>query len=185
MVCHCDDCQTFAQFLGRASDVLDAHGGTDVFSTTLARLEITEGADQIACVRFKADGMYRWYAACCKTPIGNTFPDPRSPFISVVHSCMDHEAGGHSRDEAFGPIRIRANGRFATGDLSTLDAHPKIPASMLPIVLKLFVAKLRGEHSPSPFYDHETREFRVVPNVLSEAERRRVRSEIGLSNDAQ
>lgn len=176
MACYCDDCQSFAHFLGRADEVLDAHGGTDVFSTTLAHLEINEGADQLACVRLTAGGMFRWYAACCKTPIGNTFSSPRSPFISVVHSCMDHAADVRSRDEALGPLEIRANGRFATGDLSNLDAHPRIPMSMLPFVVKLFIAKLRGEHSPSPFIDAETGEFRVVPQVLSEAELRDVRS---------
>ncbi len=176
MVCYCDDCQAFAHFLGRADEILNAHAGTDVFSTTLAHIEITAGADQIACVRLEAGGMYRWYAACCRTPIGNTFPSPKSPFISVVHSCMDHASDVRSRDEALGPIRIRANGRFAKGDLSTLDAHLRIPLSMLPIVLKLFVAKLRGEYSPSPFFDNEKGDFLVTPQVLSEAELRRVRN---------
>jgi hypothetical protein len=63
LACYCDDCQSFAHFLGRADDVLDAHGGTDVFSMTLAHLEITEGADQLACVRLTAGGMFRWYTA--------------------------------------------------------------------------------------------------------------------------
>jgi hypothetical protein len=175
-VCYCDDCQSFAHFLGREDEVLDAHGGTDVFSTTLAHLEITEGADQVACVRLTAGGMFRWYTACCRTPIGNTFPSPRSPFISVVHSCMDHAADVRSRDEALGPIRIRANGRFAKGDLSNLDAHPRIPMSMLPLIVMLFFARLRGEYSPSPFFDDETGEFRVVSQVLSEAERRQLPS---------
>ena len=176
VVCYCDDCQSFAHFLGRADEILDAHAGTDVFSTTLAHLEINEGADQIACVRLKPDGMFRWYAGCCRTPIGNTFPSTKSPFISVVHSCMDHASDIRSRDEALGPIRSRANGRFAKGDLSTLEAHPRIPLSMLPLVAKLFVAMLRGEHSPSPFFDDEKGEFRVAPHVLSETELRQVRS---------
>ena len=135
----------------------------------------------MACVRLSAGGMFRWYAACCRTPIGNTFPSPRSPFISVVHSCMDHAADVRSRDEALGPIRIRANGRFAKGDLSNLDAHPRIPMSMLPLVVMLFFARLRGEYSPSPFFDDETGEFRVVPRVLDEAERLQVRGALGQS----
>ncbi len=89
---------------------------------------------------------------------------------------MDHASDVRSRDEALGPIRSRANGRFAKGDLSTLEAHPRIPLSMLPLVAKLFVAKLRGEYSPSPFFDDEKGEFRVAPHALSEAELRQVRS---------
>ena len=48
--------------------------------------------------------------------------------------------------------------------------------SMLPLIVMLFFARLRGEASPSPFFDAETGEFRVVPQVLSEAELRDVRS---------
>ncbi len=48
--------------------------------------------------------------------------------------------------------------------------------SMLPLIVMLFFAKLRGEHSPSPFFHAETGEFRVVPQMLSEAQLRQVRS---------
>ncbi len=176
VVCYCDDCQSFAHFLGRADEVLDAHGGTDSLTTTLAHLEITEGADQLACMRLTAGGKFRWYAACCRTPIGGTFPAPRMAFVNVIHSCMDLTADFRSLDEALGPVRYRVNGRFAKGDRSQLDAHPGTPISMLPVMAKVFFASLRGEASPSPFFDAETGEFRVVPRVLSEAELRQVRS---------
>ena len=80
---------------------------------------------------------------------------------------------GRSRDEALGPVRIRTNGRFAKGDLSQLDAHPRIPMSMLPVIAMLFFAWLRGESAP-PFFETGEGEFRVVPQVLSEAELRQV-----------
>ena len=104
VVCHCDDCQSFAHFLGRADEVLDAHGGTDSLTTTLAHLEITEGADQLACMRLTAGGKFRWYAACCRTPIGSTFPPPRMAFVNVIHSCMDHADDVRSLDEAPSPF---------------------------------------------------------------------------------
>src|SRR5688572_12534539 len=72
VVCYCDDCQSFAHFLERADDTLDAHGGTEIYQMSPARLEIIDGADRLACVRLAPKGLLRWYAACCRTPIGNT-----------------------------------------------------------------------------------------------------------------
>jgi len=87
---------------------------------------------------------------------------------------MDHEADGRSRDDALGPIRARVNGRFAKGDLSKLEAHPRAPASMLRLVPLILFAWLRGESSPSPFFDAETGNPRAEPRVLSEDELREV-----------
>ena len=38
-VCYCDDCQSFAYYLGRADTILDARGGTDIFQTASGRIE--------------------------------------------------------------------------------------------------------------------------------------------------
>ena len=37
-VCYCDDCQSFAHFLGRADDVLDAHDLLDDFEGDVHQL---------------------------------------------------------------------------------------------------------------------------------------------------
>ena len=36
--CYCDDCQAFAHFLGRADDVLDAYGGTEITQMSQANV---------------------------------------------------------------------------------------------------------------------------------------------------
>jgi hypothetical protein len=87
---------------------------------------------------------------------------------------MDHEADSRSRDDALGPIRARVNGRFAKGDLSQLDAHPRASVSMLRLVPLIFLAWLRGEASPSAFFDVETGKPSAEPRVLSEEELREV-----------
>ncbi len=51
IVCYCDDCQSFAYFLEHPDRILDSHGGTDIFQMSPARLEISEGADQLVCMR--------------------------------------------------------------------------------------------------------------------------------------
>ena len=49
--CYCDDCQAFAHFLGRADDVLDAHGGTEITQMSQANVGFTAGADKVAAMR--------------------------------------------------------------------------------------------------------------------------------------
>lgn len=173
LVCYCDDCQSFAHFLGRADDVLDTHGGTDIFQTTPSHIEIDRGTDRLACMRLTPGGLFRWYADCCKTPIANTMRFPRMPFAGVIHSCMDHAADSRTADEALGPVRARVAGRFAKGDAAQIGAHPGMPLSMLRIAPMILFAWLRGEAQPSPFFDAAGNP-RAEPQVLSEAELREV-----------
>jgi hypothetical protein len=100
-LCYCKDCQAFARFLERA-DVLDVAGGTDIFQMPPARVKLTAGTDALRCLRFSSN-VFRWYTDCCRTPIGNTAADPRFPVIALIHSFMDHQADGRSRDAVLGP----------------------------------------------------------------------------------
>lgn len=182
IVCYCDDCQSFAHFLDGADQILDAHGGTDIFQMSPAGFEITQGGDHLACMRLRPGGLLRWYADCCRTPIGNTLGTRQVPFVGLIHSCTDHTSHGRTRDEALGPVRARVHARFATGDRAALDAHDRAPASMLLrfawIVLK---ARLRGDHRRSAFFDDRTGDPTATPHVLTEDELRRVET----ARDAQ
>ena len=175
VICYCDDCQSFAHLMERTGDTLDAHGGTDIFQTSPACLEFTAGADRLACVRLRPGGLVRWYAACCDTPIGNTLDASGIPFVGLIHRCMDHTAGGCSRDEALGPVRARVQGRFARGDRSNLDAYDafSLLASLRPLGIVL-AARLHGDHKRSPFFDAATGERTVSPRILSAEELARV-----------
>ena len=181
LVCYCDDCQSFAYFLGGlggiggTAEILDAHGGTDIFQTSSARLEIQQGAEQLACVRLRPGGLLRWYAECCKTPIGNTLAARQVPFVGLIHSCSDHASDGRSRDEVLGPVRAGVNARFAKGDRSQLDAHDRAPVSLLLRFARILsTARLRGDHKRSPFFDPETGEPSASARVLSKSELREV-----------
>ena len=175
LVCYCDDCQSFARFLGGADRILDAHGGTDIFQMAPGCLEITAGREQLACMRLRPGGLLRWYARCCNTPIGNTLATPRLPFVGLIHSCADHDSDGRSRDEALGPVRARVNARFALGDRSTLDAYERAPVSMLArFAWMILSGRIRGEHAPSPFFNARTREPSTPPHTLSPDELGRV-----------
>src|SRR5206468_7222015 len=82
VVCYCDDCQAFLHHLGRA-DLLDAHGGSDIVQVAPASLAFHQGTDRIVGLRLAPKGLYRWYASCCNTPVGNAV-GPAIPFVGII-----------------------------------------------------------------------------------------------------
>jgi hypothetical protein len=168
--CYCDDCQAFAHFLGRADDVLDAWGGTEITQMSQARLELTAGTGSIAAVRLTEKGLMRWYARCCNTPIGNTFATAAMPFIGVIHAFVDAPA------TAFGPIRGRAFAASAKGGRAAVP-NDGLPALVMVarVLAKLMRWRLRGDHKRSPLFDATTGKPLVEPRVLDGDEREALR----------
>jgi hypothetical protein len=152
LVCYCDDCQAYARALGRADDVLDAHGGTEVYQISPARLEITDGLEALACMRLTPRGPLRWYARCCRTPLGNTLSTRQIPYVGLLRACID--ASGSSLDEVLGPVKSGVWARYATGDRSAINAYDGVPLSVLfQIAARVVCWRLRGDHRRSPFFD--------------------------------
>ena len=167
-VCYCTDCQAFARFLERP-DVLDAAGGTDIVHIPAARVTLTAGVDAVRCVGFSAK-VLRWYADCSRTPIANTAATPRFPIVALIHSFMDHEAHGRSRDDVLGPPLCRIYDRAAIAPLPP-DAPP-------PPSLGLFMRRAarllgwwgRGLGRPNPFFDDRTNAPLCAPCALPHSE---------------
>jgi hypothetical protein len=59
-VCYCDDCQAFAHFLGRAPEILDPRGGTEVVQVRPRDVTFSAGVDRLACMRLTAKGVVWW-----------------------------------------------------------------------------------------------------------------------------
>src|SRR5450432_1815310 len=89
-VCYCRDCQAFAHFLGQEGAVLDTIGGTYVVQVPPSSITITQGGATLACMRLTEKGLLRWYADCCKTPIGNTLANYKFSFIGIIHNCLEN-----------------------------------------------------------------------------------------------
>ena len=129
VVCYCDDCQAFLHHLGRA-DLLDAHGGSDIVQIAPASLSFVHGKERIVGLRLTPKGLYRWYASCCKTPLGNAV-GPAIPFVGIVVQAFASErptrdlfrpaigaiygkyAVGGAPDGSTGPNGASSGGRFA------------------------------------------------------------------------
>lgn len=181
LVCLCDDCQAYAHYLGKAREVLDTNGGTEVYQTVPAKLQITEGMEQLRCLRLSGKGMYRWYAGCCKTPLANTLPSAKIPFAGLVHTIIQLPADAKPRDKVLGPIRARVQGRYGLGKLAK-GTHQSAPLGIVFRIVRLMgLGWLRAQHKPSPFFDSQTGKPRVEPYVLSSAEREGLRPLCGPS----
>jgi hypothetical protein len=171
-VCYCKDCQSFAHFLGRADDILDAQGGTDVISARQHQLSFTQGQETLACMSLSPNGLLRWYARCCNTPVGNTPRNFKISHVGLVHSCLVDAS--HTLESSFGPVRMRVNTDSAKGPVRST------PFSTIAAVLRFATALLRarvdGSYRRTPFFDAQSGTPVVVPQVLSREERERLKA---------
>jgi hypothetical protein len=169
-VCYCKDCQAFAHFLGKADEVLDEMGGSDVLATLPQYVSFTQGVDRLTCMSLSDRGMLRWYASCCNTPIGNTSRDFKVSHVGLLHNCLRDPST--SLDSAFGPVRMRVGMKSAKGSPQAMAASTTI--SILRFMARLIRARLDGSYKNTPFFDPETGIPRVTPRVLTPDERARL-----------
>ena len=166
-VCYCKDCQAYAHFLGRADDVLDAHGGTDVIAIHPQHVTLTQGLDALACVSLSPRGLLRWHAGCCRTPIGNTSRHAKTAYVGLVHTCL--EGAGVPIERSFGPVTMRLN--IASASSPVTERSKGALRSMTRLVSTLLGARLSGSYKRSPFFDADTGMPMLAPYVLTKAER--------------
>jgi hypothetical protein len=163
-VCYCRDCQAFARFLGQESEILDAQGGSDIVQTLPKNVTFTQGADALACIRLTDKGMIRWYAGCCRTPIGNTPENYRVSFVGLLHNCL--ETPQQSLQNSFGAVRTYANPQGAIG-----APKPKtkgVGRTIWWLLKTILRARVSGDYKRTPFFQ-EGKPI-AIPHVLSTAE---------------
>ncbi len=173
-VCYCADCQAFARFLKREHDILDEIGGTSISQTIPKHINFLEGTENLACVRLTETGLLRWYAACCNTPIGNTPPNFKLPFIGLIHNCLSTEPA--SLDETFGPVQMNVSPQAAIlRGRGSANGEPKPkPMGFLAGTLRVMGMVLRsrfdGSYKQNPFFVSATGAPIVTPKVLDRQE---------------
>jgi len=165
-VCYCKDCQAFARFLKAEEAVLDASGGTEVEAALPAAVRFTGGLEHLACMSLSPKGIYRWYASCCNTPVGNTPRNPGMPYVGLVRACLD--AAPETLDRQLGRSHITANRGSACGPTSatpfaTLLGVAKIGGALVK-------ARLSGSYRDNPFFDADGAPLRT-PRILTKEER--------------
>jgi hypothetical protein len=174
VVCYCNDCQAFAHRLGRA-DLLSAQAGSDIVQVAPATLSFTQGQEHIRGVRLSPNGLYRWYAACCNTPVGNT-ASPAIPFVGLLASSFDHDT--QRADDVFGPATGAIQGKFAVGEPPPGSTRIK-PSILIRTISKVLGWRLSGKVWPHPFFRREDGAPRYPFDVLSREERDALRPYCG------
>ena len=178
-ICYCNDCQAFLHHLGRA-DWLDAHGGTDVVQVAPRAVTFDRGAERIVALRLTPKGLYRWYASCCNTPLGNTLK-PWLPFIGMSPEVLRGASDAAAREAAFGRVRGASFGQHATGGVP--EGATKFPLGLIAHGLRLMLGwKLRGKAWPHPFFDRATQAPSHPVIILSPEEREALRAKCGPSS---
>jgi hypothetical protein len=171
VVCYCTDCQAFARFLGPAAAVLDERGGTEVAATLPGRVRFTQGQDRLCCMSLSPKGLLRWYAGCCRTPIGNTPRDPRLSYVGLVHSCLGDSST--EREAAFGPLRMAVNTAAATVPVAATPVATVL--GVLRLAPSVLAARVGGGWRDNPFFHAGGSEPVVAPEVLTLAQRQALR----------
>lgn len=150
VVCYCDDCQAFANEIGAGDRVLNEFGGTEVFQLAPARVQLTQGQDHIACLHLTEKKTFRWYAACCNTPICNTVK-PSFPMIGLIHAFIETDLTGKTAE--VGPVRAHCQTQHASEDWPTDQKRNGFPLSVTIRLMRLvFGWKLREFGTPNPFF---------------------------------
>lgn len=166
----CDDCQTYAHFLGSPDTLLDSNGGTEVYQTSPSQIRFEEGIAQIRAMRQGPKGLMRWYTDCCRTPFANTMANPKAPFAGIVSNMYLHN---DDVDATLGPVLARTQARWGFGELPD-DAHPRAPVGLiLRSVRVLGTAWFKGRASPNPFFDNDGEPI-AQPHYYTPAEREQV-----------
>ena len=162
--CYCRDCQAYARWLDRPG-VADAQGGTDIVAMNPAAVHITSGSEQIACMSLSGKGILRWYAGCCRTPLGNTPRDAGIAYVGVVGTGL---SSAREMEEAFGP-----RGKTVINPGSAVGKVKATPVGFvvggLRILRGIVGARLRKQ-GPTLFFDGEGQPIREV-EVLGGDER--------------
>lgn len=161
VVCHCTDCQDLTRFLGH-DRILDAHGGTALWQARCARMRIDTGREHLACLHLTDGPTLRWYAACCRMPLFNTFKNGKLPFITVQIAACDPAR----REDAFGAPRGHLFLKEGIGDTAALPA-----LGTATLMRRFFVRAISdlvsGDRRRAALFDAETLEPISVPHRLT------------------
>ena len=168
--CYCRDCRAFARWLG-GDGLLDPAGGTDIVAMAPDGLRFTRGFDRVSCMSLGPRGLLRWYASCCRTPLGNIPRDPTLYYLGVPVPALADPVD--AVDAAYGrPGRIAVNTASATRKVASSGVARFV--GTLRIIANVLGARLRGRRN-AVLFDAEGLPLRE-PMVLNKAERDALRA---------
>ncbi|MFK7881362.1 DUF6151 family protein [Roseobacter sp.] len=162
LICYCKDCRAFARHMGRL-DALEPYGGSPLVQVLPAKIEIAEGAEHIACLRFSEKGLHRWYASCCRTPLANTVGTSKVPMAGMW--CPLFES-----TNAFGPVVTLGFTKMALPGSGRPRKDKGLARMLGSLIKRSMSAYLSGTARQGPFFTPDGSPV-AQPQIASAAER--------------
>lgn len=140
--CFCRDCRAAELYFHQPDP---APGPVASFQTTPDKITLIQGADRLGLFRLGPNGLYRWYATCCDTPLFNTLKSPQLPFAGLCVNRLDDPA-------RLGPAIAR--NAIPMPDGSTRSEG--IGRAVFALFSRMIAARLNGKWRQTPFFDTNT-----------------------------
>jgi len=165
ITCCCTDCQSFARFLGTPG-ILDAAGGTDIVPMAPDAVRFTAGSERVACMSLGPNGLLRWYADCCRTPLANLPREPKMYYCGLIAECLEDSPPGtlEARFWPRGSAVVQAGSALAP----VRSSRWRVFRSVLGIAPNVIGAWLRRRRIGEPFFDGEGRPTREPETITRE-----------------
>ena len=118
--------------------------GVGIFQTTPDRIKIKAGAAHLALMQLTPNGLFRWYARCCDTPMFNTQKSPKLPFTGVLTHCLEATT-------ALGP----AWGEGYIEGPDSKERHQRIGRMIFRFGKRALYARISGRWKDTPFFNED------------------------------
>ena len=173
--CYCRDCQAFARFLGRPG-LMDAAGGSDITAMAPDAVRFTAGLEHLACMSLGPNGLLRWYAHCCRTPLANLTRNPKFFYCGLATACLEDTPPGtlQARLGARGAIAVQA----ASATAPVRGSRLRMLGAIVRIAAPVLGARLSRRRAGAPFFDAQGQPLRA-PDVISRQQRAALQSPPG------
>jgi len=129
--------------------VLDPLGGTDIVAVDARNVRLASGTQGLACLSLSPQGLLRWYASCCSTPLANTTRDWKLPYMGMVHTCLREP---QPLEQSFPEVQMRVNTKSAKGKPPPAAGVAGV-ARFGRLMLGLTASRLSGAYRTTPLFD--------------------------------
>eukprot|EP00808_Paulinella_micropora_P007676 g61249.t1 len=132
LICYCDDCQFYGEFLDqkqqeqqeqqpdRTGSVMDQQGGTPVYLLVKSQVSIRQGQELLQLCKLKAESpMHRWITRCCACPVLNFYS--HLPTCALFPAALPATSQVLEWQAQVPTPAVRVLGKFARGGLPADD----------------------------------------------------------------
>lgn len=135
--CHCADCRAGFRVLRPGAQTRGIH----LYQTDPDKVEIIAGPEYFECMQLSPNGIFRWYASCCNTPMFNTLKSAKIPFASVFTETAEDPS-------VFGPIVTEAHIKKSDGK----TVHKGMGKMVFRMLSRMISSKITGRWKETPFF---------------------------------